>query len=108
MMSKFWVGQYTLHTSVSLQTTPIIDPLTINLPLLKQPIQFYPDPKKAPQIVQDLNDKVKKADAYVLVTAEYNRSMPPALTNLIDHFPPRSFGFKSSAIVAYSLGNCNL
>lgn len=82
-----------------------LDPLKLALPLLKQPLQFYPDQTKAPQIVRDLNEKIKSAHAIVLVSAEYNRSMPPALTNLIDHFPPRSFGFKTSAIVTYSLGN---
>ena len=28
---------------------------------------------------------------FVIVTAEYNCSLPPALTNLLDYFPPASF-----------------
>ena len=28
---------------------------------------------------------------FVIVTAEYNCSLPPALTNLFDYFPPASF-----------------
>jgi len=82
----------------------ILDPLTLDIPLLKQPLQFYPDPSKAPQILRDLNEKIQKADAFVVITAEYNRQMPPALTNLIDHFPPRSYAYRPSAIVCYSLG----
>jgi len=74
------------------------------LPLLKQPLQFYPSPTQAPKVLQDLNEKIKSADAFVVLTAEYNRQMPPALTNLLDHFPPLSYAFKASAIVSYSMG----
>jgi len=80
------------------------DPLELNLPLVKQPIQFFPDPSQAPQQLRDLNEKIKAADAFILVTPEYNRQMPPALTNLLDYFPPISYAFKTSAIVCYSMG----
>jgi len=82
----------------------VLDPMTLDIPLLKQALQFYPDPSKAPQILRDINEKIKNADAFVVITAEYNRQMPPALTNLIDHFPPGSYAFRPSAIVSYSLG----
>ena len=29
---------------------------------------------------------IKAADGYVVVTAEYNHSLPPALTSLMGHF----------------------
>jgi len=82
----------------------IFDPVELGLPLLKQPLQFYPDPSQAPQQIRDLNEKIKAADAFIIIAAEYNRQMPPALTNLLDHFPPISYAFKASAIVCYSLG----
>lgn len=81
-----------------------LDPLKLDIPLLKQALQFYPNPKEAPQLLQDINEKIKKADAFVVVTAEYNRQMPPGLTNLIDHFPPSSYAYRPSALVSYSLG----
>ena len=31
---------------------------------------------------------IDAADAYVVVTAEYNNCLPPPLTNLLDHFSP--------------------
>src|SRR5205807_10555957 len=46
---------------------------------------------------------IKPADAYVIVSAEYNHSIPPALSNLLDHFLEEYF-FKPSAIVCYSAG----
>ena len=46
---------------------------------------------------------MKKADAYVIVSAEYNHGIPPALKNTIDHFYNEYF-FKPSLIVTYSAG----
>src|SRR4029077_16000856 len=43
------------------------------------------------------------ADGFVIVTGEYNHSVPPALTNLLDHFLEEYF-FRPSAIVCYSSG----
>ena|SRR5688572_14002699 len=45
----------------------------------------------------------KSADAFVVVTAEYNHSIPPALSNLLDHFLEEYF-WRPSAIVCYSAG----
>jgi NAD(P)H-dependent FMN reductase len=41
--------------------------------------------------------------AFVVVTGEYNHSIPPALSNLLDHFLEEYF-FRPSAIVCYSSG----
>ena len=44
---------------------------------------------KAPLEFQPLAKKIFDADAYILVTPEYNGSYSPALKNLLDHFPKR-------------------
>jgi len=75
------------------------------LPLPMSMLQVYLDPSQAPRIVRDMNEKIKAADAYVILTPEYNRQLPPALTNLIDYFPPLSYICKTSAIVCYSMGS---
>jgi len=61
------------------------DPKELNLPVLNQSLHFYA-PGKAPKQLQDLDEKIKAADAFIVLTAEYNRQMPPALTNMIDFF----------------------
>jgi len=86
----------------------LIDPLEIDLPLLKQPIHFiekYDGPEKVPANLKQLKEKIESADAFVFVTAEYNRTLPPALTNFMDHFPPTLFHHRPSAIVSYSIGS---
>src|SRR5437870_10174657 len=62
----------------------------------------YP-PGTAPGDLERLATIIKAADAYVVVSAEYNHSVPPALSNLLDHFLEEYF-FKPSAIVCYSAG----
>ena len=54
------------------------------------PIQsVWVSPEKAPVEFQPLAERVFNADAYILVTPEYNGSYSPALKNLLDHFPKR-------------------
>ncbi len=44
-----------------------------------------------------------RADGFCIVSAEYNHSVPPGLTNLIDYFL-EEYAFRPSAIVCYSGG----
>ena len=44
---------------------------------------------KVPVEFQPLAERIFSADAYILVTPEYNGSYSPALKNLLDHFPKR-------------------
>src|SRR4051794_4826650 len=59
--------------------------------------------KEAPPVLERLAAIMRSADAYVLVSAEYNHSIPPALSNLLDHFLEEYF-WKPSAIACYSAG----
>ena len=57
---------------------------------------------KAPAEFQPLAKRIFDADAYILVTPEYNGSYSPALKNLLDHFPKRNH--KPFGIVTASPG----
>ena len=59
--------------------------------------------EKAPVEFQPLADRIFNADAYILVTPEYNGSYSPALKNLLDHFPKRNH--KPFGIVTASPGS---
>ncbi|MFQ5531622.1 MAG: NADPH-dependent FMN reductase [Candidatus Nanoarchaeia archaeon] len=80
----------------------LVDPLEYKLPLLNKMHKEY-DKGKAPTNLEKLHNIFEKADAYVIVSAEYNHTIPPALSNLIDHFMSEYF-FKPSGIVSYSAG----
>jgi NAD(P)H-dependent FMN reductase len=81
----------------------LIDPLEYQLPLLDKMYKEF-DPGKAPELLQKMADRIIPADAYVVVSGEYNHSVPPALANLLDHFLDEYF-YKPSAIVCYSAGS---
>jgi len=80
----------------------LIDPLEYPLPLLDKMYKEYPK-GEAPEILERLAALIVPADAVVVVSGEYNHSIPPALSNLLDHFLEEWF-WKPSAIVCYSAG----
>jgi NAD(P)H-dependent FMN reductase len=58
---------------------------------------------EAPEILERLATLFRRADAFVIVSAEYNHSIPPGLSNTLDHFLEEYF-WRPSAIVCYSGG----
>jgi NAD(P)H-dependent FMN reductase len=67
------------------------------------PVQtVWTSPDKAPVEFQPLARRIMQADAYILVTPEYNGSYSLALKNLLDHFPKRHH--KTFGIVTASPG----
>mmetsp|Transcript_44677 Transcript_44677/g.83424 ORF Transcript_44677/g.83424 Transcript_44677/m.83424 type:complete len:247 (-) Transcript_44677:22-762(-) len=81
----------------------VIDPLELDLPLLRKP-QFAYQKGKAPENLTALADKIRAAEAFVMVSPEYNHSASPALLNTLNHFPSSIFSYKPSAICTYSQG----
>ncbi len=84
----------------------LVDPAELKLPILDK---MWKELKGgAPKGYEELRAKLEplaalyeRADGIVAVTAEYNHSAPPALTNLLDYFLEEYF-WRPSAIVCYS------
>ena len=70
---------------------------------MQRPFFFYPQ-DKAPPALETLAKSVMEADAYVMVTPEYNHAPGPALLETLNHFGGSSYAFKPSCIVSYSAG----
>jgi len=81
----------------------LVDPMEYELPLLDNMYKEY-EKGKAPEQLEKLAKLYKKADTFVVVSAEYNHSIPPALSNLIDHFMEEYF-WRPAGIVCYSAGS---
>jgi NAD(P)H-dependent FMN reductase len=79
----------------------LVDLADYQLPFLDEPIspQFNPQRKPGPA-VQKWLDTLAKADAYVLVTPEYNRSYSAVLKNALDYIDFQ-FAKKPVALVAH-------
>ena len=80
----------------------LIDPVEFQLPLLDKMYKEY-EPGRAPEVLQRMARVIIPADGYVVVSGEYNHTVPPALANLLDHFLEEYY-WKPSAIVCYSAG----
>jgi NAD(P)H-dependent FMN reductase len=83
-------------------TVTLVDPLELKLPLLDRMYKEYPE-GQAPEVLERLAALYRAADGFMIVSAEYNNSIPPALSNLLDHFLEEYF-FRPSAICCYSAG----
>lgn len=80
----------------------LVDPAEDRLPLLDRMYKEYPK-GEAPEVLERLAGRIKAADAFIMVTGEYNHSIPPALSNMLDHFLEEWF-WRPSAIACYSAG----
>lgn len=86
----------------------LVDAAELKLPLLDKmwkEIKHNPPEKYAELHAKlvALAELYARADGFCIVSAEYNHSIPPGLSNLIDYFLEEYF-FRPSAIVCYSGG----
>ena len=80
----------------------LIDSAEHELPFLDLMYKEYED-GKAPAAMEKVAEALRSADGFVVVSAEYNHSIPAALKNLLDHYQSE-YLYKPSAIVTYSAG----
>jgi NAD(P)H-dependent FMN reductase len=80
----------------------LVDAMEVQLPMLDRMYKDYPK-GEAPEVLEKLATLYRAADAFVIVAGEYNHGVPPALSNLLDHFLEEYY-FRPSAIVSYSGG----
>ncbi len=80
----------------------VVDSLEYQLPFLDLMYKEYED-GKAPAAMETVAEVLRTADGFVIVSAEYNHSIPAALKNLLDHFQSE-YLYKPSGIVTYSAG----
>jgi NAD(P)H-dependent FMN reductase len=78
----------------------LVDPLEYRLPLLDRMYKEYPA-GQAPENLERLAKLITASDAVIVVSGEYNHSIQPALSNLLDHFLEEWF-WRPSAIACYS------
>jgi NAD(P)H-dependent FMN reductase len=80
----------------------LIDTLQYRLPMLDKMYKEF-EQGSASADMTSVGNILKKADGFLLISAEYNHSIPAALKNLLDHYQSE-YLYKPSAIVTYSAG----
>ena len=79
----------------------LIDPMNISIETLTKRYLDY-DKGTAPSSLEKMHQELNTSDAFVIVSAEYNHFMPPALVNVLNHFHSE-YQRKPSAITTYSV-----
>jgi NAD(P)H-dependent FMN reductase len=99
------VNRAALHDAFE---TEVIDLRDWQLPMFSEHAGSIGDPKDpsySDQIVRQWNRKIAEGDAYIVITPEYNHSIPGELKNAIDSvFVSFAFRNKPMAMVGYSTG----
>ncbi len=93
---------YHLHTYLQENTSHevgLIDMAEWDLPQMES---VFSSVANTPDPLKPLSERVFAADAFILVSPEYNGSYAPALKNLLDHFPKQHH--KVFGIVTASTG----
>lgn len=80
-------------------TVDIIDVREWDLPMLQN---VFASVNATPEEFKPLSERMFQANAFLLVTPEYNGSYTPAMKNLLDHYPKQSR--KAFGIVTASPG----
>ena len=62
---------------------------------------YFKAADQIPDAIKEIQAKIKDADAYLIVTPEYNHSMPSALTNMMNQFGCSLYAYK--VIFEYSI-----
>lgn len=69
---------------------------------IKSPHFFFKS-GEAPAGMQAMADAVKEADCFLIVTPEYNHSLPPSISGMMGHFGGSNYAYKPSGIISYSI-----
>lgn len=101
-MAKWITATAKLVTDMDVE---IIDLREFDLPFFDEPISPQFNPNRAPKgRVKQWLDVLAKQDAFVLVTPEYNRSIPGVLKNALD-FVAHELAKKPIAIASHGSSN---
>ena len=83
----------------------VFDPVAMECfhPVLGNPTYFQ-KPGDVSDALKACSEKIAAADCYLVVTPEYNHSIPHGLTNMMNQFGGSKYGYKPSGCVCYSGG----
>ena len=81
----------------------VFDPVAMECfhPVLGNPTYFQ-KPGDVSDALKACSEKIAAADCYLVVTPEYNHSIPHGLTNMMNQFGGSKYGYKPSGCVCYS------
>ena len=76
----------------------------MEFPQTQQMMNTLFNPTGVPEHIKELSDRMRGVDGVVMVSPEYNWSIPPGLSNMLDNLDPNVCTWKPCAFVTYSIG----
>ncbi|KAJ3032074.1 UNVERIFIED_CONTAM: hypothetical protein HDU68_006853 [Siphonaria sp. JEL0065] len=83
----------------------LIDPLELNLPVLVNRYDTIKESPDCPAALHGLAKTLQSCDGFLIVSPEYNYSVPPAISNTLDYFYGKEYYLKPVGIASYSMGS---
>ena len=74
----------------------LVDAKAVGLPMLDRMYKEYPK-GAAPPAMEELADKIRRADAFVFVSPEYNYFAPPSFVNAVTKTSARPLPYASTS-----------
>lgn len=79
----------------------VLDLAAYNFPIMEEVLSRHPNP---PEGLAEFAKEIRRSDAHLFVSPEYNGGFSSALKNAVDYLKDREFGKKTIGVVAVSTG----
>ncbi len=83
-------------------TAEVLDLANYQFPMLEEVLHKHPNP---PEGLSDFAERVRRSDAYLFVSPEYNGSYTAALKNAVDYLKEQDFSQKVVGIASVTSGS---
>lgn len=84
-----------------LHTVEVLDLAAYHFPVFEEVLSKHPNP---PDGLAEFAEKIRRSDAHIFVSPEYNGSYSSALKNAVDYLKEQEFARKTIGIAAVSAG----
>ena len=72
--------------------------------LMEKAYFHYKEGEDVPKELEETAAVLRTADCYVVCMPEYNHTLPPGVTNLMNYFGGSMYSYKPSGLCTYSAG----
>jgi len=90
-----WITHQGIHTA------EVLDLAEYRFPVMEEVLHRHPAP---PDGLEDFAERIRRSDAHIFVSPEYNGSYTAALKNAVDYLKEREFSRKVVGVAAVTTG----
>jgi NAD(P)H-dependent FMN reductase len=95
------LGLEKMINEIGEHSVSVLDLATYDLPIMEEVLHRHPNP---PQGLEAFADQIRRSDACLFVSPEYNGTFTSALKNAVDYLSEGEFSKKTIGVVSVSTG----